>query len=168
MLIINQTHETVPVDRLQPHPRNPNRGNIDAIADSIDANGFYGTIVAQRSTSYILVGHHRYQAALQRGATHVPVTWIDVDDTAALRIVLADNRTAELAERDPEQLSQLLAELADTDDGLTGTGYDQEDLTTLLAQLSDDLPASFKALDESIAQDVKTCTCPNCGHEFPA
>ena len=168
MRIINQEHALVPVTDLQPHPRNPNHGNVEAIAESITSNGFYGAIVAQRRTGYILVGHHRYHAAVTSGAREIPVFWVDVDEHQALRILLADNRTAELAERDAEALAALLQELAGDDDGLTGTGYEQDDLDTLLAQINTNLPESFRALDESIAQDVKTCTCPACGHEFPA
>lgn len=163
MQIVNQKHEQVAVTRLQPHPRNPNVGNLDAISTSIKENGFYGAVVAQKSTGYILVGHHRYQAALHAGAEKIPVFWVDVDDTRALKILLADNRTAELAIRDEEALATLLQELADSEEGLLGSGYDSTDLDTLLAKVSDDLPDSFKALDESIAQTVKRVTCPHCG-----
>ncbi len=168
MQVINQKHELTPVTRLKPHPRNPNAGDVAAIQASIDENGFYGAIIAQRSTGHILVGHHRYQAAVQAGAEKIPVFWVDVDDTRALKILLADNRTAELATRDEEALAQLLQELGAADGGLTGTGYDADDLEHLLARTSDELPDSFKALDESIAQDVKTVKCPHCGESFPA
>jgi len=167
MQIINQKHEQVAVSRLQAHPKNPNVGNVEAIQASIGENGWYGAIIAQKSTGHILVGHHRFRAAMQAGAEKVPVFWVDVDDTRALKILLADNKTAELASRDDELLAEVLAELAGTDDGLTGSGYDSSDLDTLLARTSDDLPDSFKALDESIAETVKKVTCPSCGHEFP-
>jgi SAM-dependent methyltransferase len=55
----------VPVDSLETHPRNVNQGDIGAIYESIGANGFYGAIVAQKSTGRILAGNHRYQAAVQ-------------------------------------------------------------------------------------------------------
>lgn len=142
MQIINHAQELVAVADLRPHPRNPNTGNVEAIQASIEENGFYGAVIAQRSTGHILVGHHRYQAAVQSGAQQVPVIWVDVDDTRALKILLADNRTAELATRDEEALAQLLQELAADDPaGLIGTGYDADDLDTLLADLADDAPA---------------------------
>jgi len=83
------------------------------------------------------VGHHRLQAAEQLGATEVPVTWVDVDNARALKIMLADNRTAELAHRDEEALASLLSELQLTDD-LIGTGYADTDLTALLEELAQD------------------------------
>jgi hypothetical protein len=62
---ISQEYAIVPVDSLETHPRNVNQGDIGAIYESIGANGFYGAIVAQKSTGRILAGNHRYQAAVQ-------------------------------------------------------------------------------------------------------
>jgi hypothetical protein len=129
---IAQEFEEVPLTALRPHPRNPRRGNVAAIAESIDRNGWYGAIVVQRSTGYILAGNHRYRAALQQGATSLPVCWVEVDDQRAMRILLADNRASDLARQSDEDLSVLLAELAGSEDGLLGTGYAEEDLETLL------------------------------------
>ena len=54
-----QAYELVAPRALRPHPRNPRRGDVDAIEESIAENGFYGCVVAQRSTGYILAGNHR-------------------------------------------------------------------------------------------------------------
>jgi DNA modification methylase len=64
--------------------------------------------------------------------TEVPVYWVDVDDATARRIMLADNRTNDLATYDDEVLAELL-EAAAADDDLLGTGYDGDDLDDLLA-----------------------------------
>lgn len=136
MRIINQSIELVSLDKLRPHPKNPHQGDVGAIYESIEANGFYGVVVAQRSTGYILAGNHRYMAAEHAGATEVPVVWVDVDDDHALRILLADNRTTWLGNDDPEALARLLQEIADTAGTLDGTGYSGDDLDELLADLS--------------------------------
>jgi hypothetical protein len=86
----------------------------------MDANGFYGAIIAQRSTGYILAGNHRYRAAVERDAETVPVIWVDVDDDSALRILLADNRTADGGDYDAQALVDILADMGN----LEGTGYD--------------------------------------------
>ena len=135
MKIINEAVELAPVDAVQPHPRNPRQGDVGAIHESIEANGFYGAVVAQRSTGFILAGNHRWQAARHAGATEVPVIWVDVDDDHALRILLADNRTNDLATYDDSALASLLQELADAGN-LAGTGYDGDALDDLLADLS--------------------------------
>jgi hypothetical protein len=161
--IINQTTETAPIDTVRPHPRNPRQGDIGSIHTSITANGFYGTVIAQRSTGHILAGNHRWQAARQAGATTIPVTWIDVQDDHALRILLADNRTNDLATYNDQALSELLQELHATTGTLTGTGYDNEDLDDLinlvngppdLADMTDPIPTD----DDRIILKLKAGT----------
>lgn len=61
--------EVVPIDSVRPHPQNPRRGNVDAIAQLIRANGFRGALVVQRSTGYILAGNPRWLAAKKAGLT---------------------------------------------------------------------------------------------------
>lgn len=135
MEIINGPTEVVGVDQIQPHPRNARQGDVGAIHESIASNGFYGAVVAQRSTGYILAGNHRWMAACAAGASEIPVTWVDVDDDRALRILLADNRTNDIASYDDNALADLLTELAQTPLGLDGTGFDGDALDELLADL---------------------------------
>jgi DNA modification methylase len=81
---------------------------------------------------------------------------VECDDETAMRILLADNRTAEKAEREPEPLADLLQELEQTDDGLEGTGYMGDDLDELLDDLGripggedvDDLGAETSRAEE--------------------
>ena len=134
--------EVVPVTKLHPHPDNPRQGDVGAIVTSIQQNGWYGTLVAQTSTGRVLAGNHRLQAAAQIGMTEVPVYWVDVDDVTARKILLADNRTNDLATYDDDLLSLLLTDLASTDD-LLGTGYDGDDLDDLLGDL-----AGFDPIDD--------------------
>lgn len=129
--IINQETKLVSVEDIATHPQNPNRAEISRIVDSIEENGFYGTIIVQRSTGYIVKGNHTYRAAVAAGLSEVPVTFLDVDDDRALRIMIADNRIAEFGERDEEVLADLLKGL----DGLEGTGYSEEEFADLLAGL---------------------------------
>ena len=126
MRIVNQSNEIVSVNALKPHPRNPRQGDVEVIAESIDVNGFYGAVVAQRSTGFILAGNHRFLAAKQTGATKIPIIWVDCSDEEAQRILLADNRTSDLADYDDQALADLLKELAKSDSGLLGTGYGDE------------------------------------------
>lgn len=134
MKLNDQHYELVSVHDLTPHPKNPNRGNTEVIKESIAENGFFGAIVAQKSSGHILIGHHRLEAAKEQGAEQVPVLWLDVDDKRALKIMIADNRTAELAYRDSEALADLLSEL-NLDGGIAGTGYSDDDLDKLVSEL---------------------------------
>ncbi|MGB1506011.1 MAG: DNA methyltransferase [Acidimicrobiales bacterium] len=122
------------VTELKPHPSNPRQGDVGAIIQSIEANGWYGTLVAQISTGHVLAGNHRLQAAIHCGLDRVPVHWVDVDDDTAHRILLADNRTTDLATYDEHALADLLVEMGKTGN-LEGSGYDGDDLDDLLAEL---------------------------------
>jgi DNA modification methylase len=135
--IINKDLELVPVGELKLHPRNPRRGDVGLIQESILANGFYGAVVAQKSTGYVLAGNHRLKAAIEAGMEKVPVIWVDVDDERAVRILLADNRTSDIAGYDDRQLAELLKELNALPDRLLGTGYDSDALDALLRELGE-------------------------------
>jgi len=131
---INDGYEVLPLDAVKPHPRNPRRGDLDAIKASVDVNGFYGAVVANKRTGYILAGNHRWMAAKMLELPEIPVVWVDVGDAEEKRILAADNRTAELGGYDDAVLASLLQGLQD-DGGLLGTGYAEEDLDDLLSGL---------------------------------
>ena len=126
--------ELVSCDALELHPDNPRQGDLGAIVTSIETNGWFGALVAQRSTRRVLVGNHRLRAAQLAGLEELPVHWVDVDEPTARRILLADNRTSDLADYDRQDLAALLREAAEADD-LLGTGFDAEDLDDLLLEL---------------------------------
>lgn len=121
--------------RLKVWPRNYNQGDVEAIAESIRVNGFYGTIVVQESTGYILAGNHTFQAAQRVGLETIGVAWVDVSDEDAARIALADNLTARLSTFSDAALAALLTELHETERGLVGIGMDEHAYRDLLAEL---------------------------------
>lgn len=151
--------EDVEVNRLSRHPLNPREGDIGAIAASIQQNGWFGTVVAQRSTGQVIAGNHRLEAAKILGFKSVPVYWVDCDDEQALRMLLADNRTSDLASYDIDQLSEILVGLIETD-GLLGTGYDGDDLDSLLKEAKR-LPPDFPDLFTPF-----THHCPRCYYSW--
>lgn len=153
MRTVTQKYRQAPVADLTPHPRNPRQGDIGAIHESIDANGFYGAIIVQKATGYVLAGNHRLQAAAQAGAKRVPIIEIDCDDQTALRILLADNRVNDLAGYDTDALTSLLTEIAMTGN-LHGTGFDGDDLDDLLKDL--DHPEPDDAHTITIKLDAKS------------
>lgn len=163
-LLNRQKLDTVPVDKLLPHPDNPRQGDVGAIVESIKANGFYGYVVAQTSTRHVIVGNHRLKAAKQLGMKTIPVLWMDITDDRAKRILLADNRTNDLASYDNEALAGMLKELMETDVQLEGTAFDEDALNALL----EDIEHNFEPEDDDQPRldQKKPVTCPNCDHEF--
>lgn len=126
--VINDGYEIVAKDRLKNHPRNPRRGDLTAVRESIRENGFFGALLVQRSTGYVLVGNHRFRAGIEEGMTEFPVAWANVDDARATKIALADNRTSDRATYDHRELVEVLASV----DSLVGTAFDPKDLAKLL------------------------------------
>lgn len=136
--IANKRIELVDIDSIHPHPRNPREGDVGAVVESFRSHGFFGTLVCQASTRTILVGNHRWKAAKAIGSIpKVPVAWVDCDDEEALRILLVDNRTSDLASYDNPALADLLKELLPTEMSLDGTGYDLDALDDLNRLLGD-------------------------------
>jgi len=129
----------VPIEQVRQHESNPNNGDLDALIESIQVNGFVTAVTADAKTGNIIAGNHRYQALHALGATHIPVIWVDhMDATGAVRYMVADNRTGKLAVLDETALAALLTDLSDTDMGLAGTGYDDAAYQRLLLDMMAD------------------------------
>lgn len=163
--VLTQEFESVAVDVIKPHPRNPRKGNVEVIADSISHNGFYGACVVQRSTNRILAGNHRWLAAKSQGMATVPVLFVDVDDDRALRILLADNRTNDLASYVDSALADILSGLSNESD-LDGTGYTQEDLEALIAGMTAPNFESATEADQGKLDELDPKLCPHCGYDL--
>lgn len=115
------------IDDLKEYPNNARRGNVSMLVESLKVNGQYRPIIVQNSTKYVLAGNHLLRAAKQLGWEKIDAVFIDCDDEQALKIVLADNKTADMGEYNDELLKTLLLSLEDFD----GTGYSESDLEEL-------------------------------------
>lgn len=145
---IPQKYVTRDVNELKQHPKNPRKGNVALIQQSIDHNGWYGAALVQKSTGYIIAGNHRVQAAKAAGATKIPILEIDCDDDTATRILLADNRTNDTATYEQESLAEILKELSAAEGALDGTGYNVEDYDDIIAALQE----NTYSVDHNITQ----------------
>lgn len=124
--------KNTPVGELSEYGRNPRRGDVAAIRASMKRLGQYKPIVVNTGTltgrpNEILAGNHTFRAACQLGNATVRTVWVDVDEDTARGIVLADNRTGDLATYDPEKLLEILSALPDLD----ATGYSKADAKAL-------------------------------------
>ena len=160
--IAKQEYEIRAITAMQKHPRNPKKGNVAAIGDSIEKNDFYGAVIVQKGTGFILAGNHRYESAIEKGLKEIPVIVVDVDDATAERILLGDNRIAELGGYDDRVLQAILEDRA-KNGGLHGTGYDDSFLAKL--QTKNAPPERFTSLDEGGGTQLLH-TCPKCGFKW--
>lgn len=126
-------HTEVAIDSIKPHPENPRQGDVGAIAQSIDKHGFYGEVLVQRSTGFIIAGSHRWKALKAKGAKKAPAAIADLDDDEAKAIMLDDNRANDLATYDDTVLTKLLQEFQDKGTLADRTLYTGDDLDARLA-----------------------------------
>jgi hypothetical protein len=134
--VIEQRYATVRVDAVQPHPKNPNVGNVDAITESVEENDFYGAMVVHEPTGNILVGSHRWQAARSAGIEELPALLVDVDEDRALRILTADNATGRMAVWNEAALVDVLKGMQPTARGLAGSGFSEAAFMQLVTKLT--------------------------------
>lgn len=125
------------IGAVRQHPRNPNNGDDEALVESIQINGFYTAITADRSTGYILAGNTRYRALLALNAKQIPVIWADTDgESGALRVLAGDNQLSRLARMDNAALVEVLKDLQESEIGLVGSGFDDIAMELLMQQVA--------------------------------
>ncbi|MBU1470405.1 MAG: DNA modification methylase, partial [candidate division Zixibacteria bacterium] len=132
--------EQIPVEKLKPNTRNPrvNDDAVDAVARSIQTYGFNNPIITDVDLN-IAAGHTRLKAAKRLGLKVVPVIRVPgLIGSKFTGFVIADNKTAEIAEWDQELLNGLVAELnTDVDFDLGSLGFDDAELTKILDESCD-------------------------------
>lgn len=147
----NLTITHLPIKELAHLKGNPRKGDIEAVAESMAENGIYQPIIINKGTktgrpNEIIAGNHRALAAKKLGHKTIPAIVLDLTETEATKIALADNRTSDLAEYDQDAL---LAMLESIEGDLEGTGYDDAYLEDLRDQL-DELAGESDFLEEGL------------------
>jgi DNA modification methylase len=162
MKVLNKRYDpAVPISAIRLHPKNARAGDIGAICQSIEHNGWFGACLVQQSTGFILAGNHRHQAAAHSGAETVPVIYVDCDDETAVRILIADNRSNDLSSWDFNALAELLDSIRTDQGSLDGTLYDDEEYGRLLSDLTNGYLSnpSKDEKAEPVSTAVKTGNC---------
>jgi len=125
------------VSELKPHPRNYQQHpeiQLRHIMKSIETHGFYRNVVVAKDNT-ILAGHGVTEAATRLGIQEVPVIKMDIEpnDARAIKLLTGDNEIGNLAVVNDRMLTELLKEvMGDSEAGLSGTGFDEGQLSTLL------------------------------------
>lgn len=153
---IGQHEKDVLLKSLKYYHKNPRRGNVEKVAESLKSNGQFKTIVVNRGaqtgrTNEILAGNHTVKAARSLGWTRIDVTWVDVDEDHARRIVLADNGSTDDATYDMDLLGALLKEHKDSIGNLVGTTYSDDVLDKLLVEVNTDPISNIDRIEDAPA-----------------
>ena len=152
-------------DQLLANPKNYRThpgSQADALRGVLDGVGVVQNVLANKRTGYLIDGHLRVMEALKSGQPSIPVTWVDLDEAEEATILATLDPLSALAGTDAAALEALLHEVS-TDSPAVAAMLDA------LAQEAGITPpdVDFKEYDESAADDVQYCECPNCGHTFP-
>lgn len=159
------------ISDLTPDPQNArqhNPRNVGMIEQALGEVGAARSIVIDED-GVILAGNATIEAAAQAGIDRVVVVPADGSTIVAVqRVGLTPEQKTKLAIYDNRA-----AELATWDVGVLASIAERVDLSDLFRE--GELPAIEDApehlgreYDESIENEVKYCTCPSCGHRFPA
>lgn len=142
----------VEVEKLTPHPNNPNthnEGQLDRLAGIIRANGWRASVTVSSRSGLVVKGHGRLAAAKRAGWEKVPVQWHAYPDEATeYEVMLSDNRSFELGETDEEMLAANLEKIRATNESYK-SGYDDVDFNRLLERIKGDAaqPVQGRAAD---------------------
>jgi len=125
---------------LKPNPVNPNRHSahqIQLLASIIQDQGWRNPITVSKRSGLVVRGHGRLEAALLLGCETVPVDEQDYGSEAEeLANLLADNRLAELAELDEDELRRLIRQIEEADPAfdLELTGFMEDEIRKLFEE----------------------------------
>ena len=140
---------------LKPNPANPNRHSahqIQLLASIIQEQGWRNPITVSKRSGLVVRGHGRLESALLIGCEVVPVDEQDyATEAEELADLLADNRLAELAELDEDELKRLLKSIQESD-----PNFDLE----LTGFMEDEIRKLFE--DEDPADDLETIPRMEC------
>lgn len=155
--------ELVDLSSLIEHPQNFRDHDVGSVIQSIERWGVWRALVVQRSTNYVLVGNGELKALRAMGRTEGPVFFLDVNDSEALGVMLADNWIPSRGRNMPEELLAVMRDLREERDLFESAGLDDDDFEDLERDIAEtEKPLNVKAPKPR----KKTAECPECGHQW--
>lgn len=126
----------------------------------IKKHGFQGWLEVFRkgkAMNYeIIVGNHRFDAAVALGITVFPCIEFKGTRKEALARALSDNKSSEWTEWDIPKLKDILTDIDDGKTNMEMTGFEQEEIDELFENIS----------SESSGEESEFETCPECGKKL--
>jgi hypothetical protein len=149
-----RTIEYMPVAELKPAKRNPKRHSVSELAAAVQRFGVIEAQVLDERTGRVISGNGRLELYAQAeeaeldppegvqvidGRWHLPIVrgWRSRNNGEAEAALVAVNRLAERGGWNTGMLVEMLDELGATRAGLTGVGYQPDDLADLRRQLEE-------------------------------
>jgi hypothetical protein len=117
----------VPVDSLTPLPKNPRRGDVEAMRGSLRTYGQRKPVVVNVETEEAVIeaGNTTRAAAVREGWTHLAIVRVRDDPSTETGYAVADNRMGQLGSFDLALLADATSRLQAADPALLlASGYD--------------------------------------------
>lgn len=151
--------QLVRTNELKPHPKNPNihpKEQIQAFAKVVQTLGWRQAIVVSTRSGLITKGHGKLAVARYLEAREVPVDFQHYkSEEEEWQDIIADNKIAEMSERDEVAVASMLKELADRGANTSLTGYRDNEVERMLAKLRKDAIAPEGAPEPSKADELQ-------------
>ncbi len=134
----------VPIEKLKLNEDNPKIHADQSIARAAASLKAYGqqkpVVVGPKGV--VIAGNGLLLAAERLGWTHLAAVRTNLPPTKRKAYAIADNRVAEFSEWDEDVLARQLADLQDSSISIEAVGYDEDEISALLAELEEvDEPA---------------------------
>ena len=125
-----------PIDSVEPHPGNPNEGDVGAMAVQLEAHGQHRALVYRKADRRILVGEHLWRAARGLGWTELAMVGVDDDHTKGKARMVGDNQVGRRSRDREDELGAILEELKGSG-MLELSGFAEDDLGDILARVAE-------------------------------
>ena len=145
--------KAVPITALSGHPDNPRKhpdANKQAIAGSLRKYLQRKPVVVNLTPAGLRLeaGHGVYGEMLAAGSQYIACTIVEDDPVTELGFMLADNRSGDLSEDDPEKLAPVLRQLIDAGEDVEEIGWDDDAVRELLGDEEEDQGGNDSSPDE--------------------
>lgn len=148
-------------ERLISNPKNPNTHpdkQIELLAKIIDAQGWRAPITVSKRSGFVIRGHGRLEAAKLLNYDKVPIDYQDYENEAMeWADMIADNKIAEMAVLDFITVKELIADIPEELQELTGFNVEE--------MFAEDLDIEDFFEEKEKGPTTKK-VCPNCGVEL--
>ena len=175
--IIINNQKYLPLSSVLKLPRNAKDHDIGGLSISMERFGYMAPILVNPLSGYLLAGHGRVDTlnALKKERREpprriliknkewlIPMFPVDLDPKEDEPASLSDNQHVFLGGWHQETLREILVDLEEQG-RLLGTGFDSDDLKSIISRVDGRAPESFKEYTENIETEYQ---CPKCKYEW--
>lgn len=114
------------------NPRHLTEVKKEQLDSELAEFGLVENVVVNKKNNHIVGGNQRVSRLREKGETHVPVFWVDLDLAAEKRLNLALNKLS--GDWDEHKLGQMLSEM----DSIENTGFTEDERQAILESLKDE------------------------------